>query len=293
MRPFALHSTSFAQGIFKSKKAEIYENAPYSFDVACGKIFGSDVSVYPWRSLVSLFFPKCRRFNASNYNELSYTYKLYYTAKRFYQVDSVSSLCQSILIDLANMDIHNADVYNYRGVSGKTYFLRFVANLIYPIDVNGYPLDDFHFYCIPLHLVDTIKNSLASLFYTSNHFIKFCCDGDMSLFDSRLNDIINYYQHSDYVRLCDQYRKQEANITSISIGDVSYLYCFYDNINIETDDAGTKYYSLNDYEVYLYDRLFNFKPFVDFVASVNSDWENSVKHKVLNDRNNIFCLTKN
>lgn len=103
-----------------------------------------------------------------------------------------------------------------------------------------------------------------------------------------LHKIIDYYKHRDYLNLKHQYQLQEQYADKFIQGDISYLYTLYDNVPIEEDDDGVRYFSLNDYEVYLYESLYLFEPYQEFVSYINEEWSKNVKHKFLNDQNEIF-----
>lgn len=291
VRPFAHHSRNFAKSLFTSKKKEIYAATPKSFDEACSTVFGSDADVYPWRSIVSLFYPKCKKFNSSTYSELSYTYSILSTAQSAYSLKKVSDLTNAVLKDIIDFHHDSQSVYttlNKVSSFSREYISAFICNLIFPLDNDGFPVLDFDFSKLTSKEIKSYKNRIASIFYCSNHFLKFCCDGDSHKTDMMLHKIIDYYHHRDYLNLKRQYQLQEQYAEKYIQGDISYLYSLYDNVPIEIDDAGVRYFSLNDYEVYLYDSLYHFEPYQEFVSYVNDEWSKNVKHKYLNDQNEIF-----
>ncbi len=291
VRPFAHHSRDFAKSVFTSKKKEIYEATPKSFDEACSEVFGNDVDVYPWRSIVSLFYPKCKRFNSSNYSELSFTYQILRRAQRAYKLQKVSEIVNAVFKDIIAFHHDYKSVYTIKNkvsFTTREYISAFICNLISPLDRYGFPVLDFDFSKLSLYELEKYKIRIASIFYCSNHFFKFCCDGDWSKTDMMLLKIIDFYNHRDYLNLKHQYQIQEQFADKYIQGDISYLYTLYDNVPIEEDDSGVRYFSLNDYEVYLYDSLFLFEPYQDFVAYINEEWSKNVKHKYLNDQNEIF-----
>lgn len=291
LRPFAHHSRNFAKSLFTIKKQEIYEASPKAFDESCVQVFGSDSDVYPWRSVVSLFYPKCKRFNSSTYSELSYTYTILSTAQSAYSLKKVSDLVNVVLNDIIDFHHDSQSVYttlNKVSSFSREYISAFICNLIFPLDKDGFPVLDFDFSKLTTKEIELYKNRIASIFYCSNHFLKFCCDGDCHKTDLMLHKIIDFYNHRDYLNLKRQYQLQEEFADKYIQGDISYLYTLYDNVPIEVDDAGVRYFSLNDYEVYLYDSLYLFEPYQEFVAYVNDEWSKNVKHKYLNDQNEIF-----
>lgn len=296
IRPFAIHSTQFAQGFYRRQKEKIYELSPNSFDVIMREVNGSTSRSYPWRSLVSLFFPKCRRFNSSNFDEILYTYKLLPTARKLYHFDSISQLSNQVLNDIIIRSVSYDDIFDLKSkkYKAKEFFLAFICNLLVsPENRSRYVFaEQSHVTLIKL------RDSLASLFYLSNHFIEFCCNGvsDNEVVIPVLRKIVEFYSHQNYNQLCEQYRQQEILLNDFSDKDVaSALFYFYDNTfeREYLDDDSVHYFVLNDYEVYLYKSLSSFEFYQDFLQRVNDNWKNSVKHKVLNDQNEIFCYDNN
>ena len=296
LRPFAIHSQGFAQGFYKSKKKEIYENAPQSFDVILRTV-GDDVSkTYPWRSLVALFFPKCRRFNSLSHNALVYSYRLLPTAKKFYKFDTIADLSNQVLNDLMFKDYDYRDLFksDYSlSSSSKDCFLQYIYILLYDNDFME-RIKDFD-YCITNCDMITLKRmrqSISQMFYVSNHFIEFCNDGrsDYKSVSNTVTLIERFYSYQDYKNLCNMYDEQSSVITDSDM--LSYLYFWYDNVFERVDDDDLHYFVLNDYDVHLYSALCNSPFYQSFLHKVNEHWIKSVKHKVLNDKNEIFCNSK-
>lgn len=292
IRPFSLHSTSFALGLFKGEKEKVYEYAPYSFDDACHEIFSSDVSVYPWRSLVSLFFPKVRRFSSSDSRTLRYAYLCSENLLENCKVDSVRDLTNLVLnhfVRAFNTDNKNdRTISNYdSGIPALNNFLIYVnsTTLIYDHYDEPCQLYQFDWSNIYDYVIKTLKSAITSIYYTSKHFIEFCCDSDPSLYTYRIKQIREFYSHLDYYRLKNQLSEQSAWINDDT---VNYLYYWYDNCPLQVDDDGTRYFVLSDYQVYLYQILQDSPFYLDFLARLNIKFENSVKHKALNDLNHIF-----
>lgn len=135
----------------------------------------------------------------------------------------------------------------------------------------------------------SIKNSVASLLYLSSHFIQFVCDGDLSLVTDRIRKIIKFYNIRDYDNLTAHFELQSTLLSDCSDEDTSLLFYLYDNVFERSDDAGVRYFVLSDYEVRLY-RYLTEIPYYEVFKQVTSDYYNkSVKHKKLNDLNEIFC----
>ena len=293
IRPFCLHSQKFAQRFYQDKKAEIYENENFRFtDIV--RTVGSTVSnTYAWRSLVSAFFPKCRGFNSLSFPQLTFSYLLLQHAKRFYGNDKkISELTELICSDLFSHSWKYEEFVFSSKTRTKDYFLYFVHRNITRCDdvfVISSTERKWRYCDLSLEQWQSIKQSVASLLYMSSHFIQFVCDGNISLASDRIRKICVFYSNRDYDNLVSQYSLQDILLSDCSDDDTSLLYYLYDNVFDRSDDAGVRYFVLNDYEVRLY-RYLTEIPYYEVFKQVTSDYYNkSVKHKHLNDLNEIFC----
>ena len=293
IRPFCLHSQKFAQRFYQAKKAEIYENENFRFADISRTVGNSVADTYAWRSLVSAFFPKCRGFNSLSLPELTFSYLLLQHARKFYGQDKkISELTESICSDLFSHS-WKYEEFKYTPCSGSfAYFLYFVhRNVTRCDDVYVFESNTRKWrYCdLSFDQWQSIKQSVASLLYLSSHFFQFVCDGDLSLVTDRIRKIIKFYNYRDYDNLIALYELQTTLLSDCSDEDTSLLYYLYDNVFERSDDAGVRYFVLNDYEVRLY-RYLSEIPYYKVFQQVTSDYYNkSVKHKELNDLNEIFC----
>ena len=293
IRPFCLHSQKFAQRFYQNKKAEIYENENFRFTDLVRTVGSSVSDTYAWRSLVSAFFPKCRGFNTLSFPELTFSYLLLQHAKRFYGKDKkISELTELICSDLFSHSWKFEEFSYSSKTRTKDYFLYFVhRNVTRCDDVFVVSSSERKWrYCdLSLEQWQSIKQSVASLLYMSSHFIQFVCDGEVSLASDRIRKICVFYSNRDYDNLVSQYTLQVTLLTDCSDEDTSLLYYLYDNVFERSDDAGVRYFVLSDYEVRLY-RYLTEIPYYKVFLQVTSDFYNkSVKHKELNDLNEIFC----
>lgn len=293
VRPFCLHSQKFAQRFYQNQKTEIYENENFRFDDIERQI-GSSISVtISWRSLVAAFFPKCRGFNFLSSTELTYSYTILRHARRFYGSDKkISEIVDFLCRDLYSASFDDKAFSFTRLTGSKEYLLYFINRCVTRCDDVFYlSYGERHWrYCdLPYSLWQSVKQSIASMLYLSNHFLEFVCDGDVSLVPLRLRQICSFYSNRDYDNLCSQYELQETLLSDCSDEDTSLLYYLYDNVFVKEDDANIKYFVLNDYEVRLF-RYLSELPYFQYFLQVSSiRYNDSVKHKELNDLNNIFC----
>lgn len=293
LRPFCLHSQKFAQRFYQTQKAEIYENENFRFTDIMRQVGNKISSTYAWRSLVSAYFPKCRGYNFLSHAELTYSYTLLSTCQKFFGKDKkISEIVDSISHDLMDHSYFTGEFEYTPNTGTYQYLLYFIhRNLTKCDDTYVLSCSDRKWrYCdLSYEQWQSIRSSIASMLYLSSHFLKFVCDGDMSLVHTRLNSIIRFYETRDYDNLVSQYELQSTLLSDCSDEDTSLLYYIYDNVFEHSDDAGVRYFVLNDYEVRLYRYLTDLPYYNMFVTSTNEYYNNSMKHKELNDMNEIFC----
>lgn len=298
LRPFCLHSQNFALGFYKSQKEKIYENVDGTFDAIVRVVNGKNAPTLSWRSLVSCFFPKCRRFNSLALPEITYSYLLLQTCSKLYNKTKVSDLVEAICFDLYNssrLSIDDFSCYSHYGKGTREYLLYFIDKFILSIREKwdtylSQRHGVFAYRNLPYdYWKQYVKPCIASMLYTSKHFQTFVCDDDLSKehVDLMISKILKFYQCADYRRLVNQYLQQESmNITTFNVAD--YLPYLYDNVFPTYEFNGVRYYAVHD-ELYSYKLLNSLPLYRLFVEQVNTQWQFSVKHKVLNDQNDIFC----
>jgi hypothetical protein len=293
IRPFCLHSQKFAQRFYQAQKAEIYENEDFRFTDIMRSVGCSVSSTYAWRSLVSAFFPKCRGFNLLSPPELTYSYTLLSTVKKFYGKDlKISQIVELICRDLLHHSYTIGEFSYIRNSGTLAYLLYFIHRNLTRCDdtyVLSTSVSKWRYCDLSLDQWNSIKTSIASMLYLSSHFIKFVCDGDMRLVHQRLQSIIRFYQLRDYDNLVSQYDLQTTLLSDCSDEDTSLLYYLYDNVFESSDDAGVRYFVLSDYDVRLFRYLSELPYYHLFLDVTNEYYNRSIKHKELNDMNEIFC----
>lgn len=293
VRPFCLHSQRFAQRFYQNQKEEIYEAENFRFADIMRKVGNSVSNTYAWRSLVSAFFPKCRGFNFLSVPELTFSYLLLQHARKFYGKEKkISELTECICSDLFSHSWKYEEFKSTTSTGSFAFFLYFIhRNVTRCDDVFVFESNTRKWrYCdLSSSQWISIKNSVASLLYLSSHFIHFVCDGDLSLVTDRIRKIIKFYNNRDYDNLVSQYSLQDTLLADCSDDDTSLLYYLYDNVFERSDDSGVRYFVLSDYEVRLYRYLTDIPYFHIFQQVVSDYYNKSVKHKELNDLNEIFC----
>lgn len=245
-KPFTTHSLFFAKGFYKDKRKEVYENEPERFITQRRTVSSKNVEFTPWRSLTSMFFPRCKFYSRKSYGELYNSYTILRRVKAAYGDRPLPELAEMIaMTDYVSPE--NQFVYDYFNVGS--------------------------FRCFNEETVASFISSIASELYISKHFLEFCVPGFSEHFV--LRRIIDYYKARDYHNLveryknmCDYYEKWQYNIR-----DPDWWKLFYDNTLTECE---------------YFDKLSKTPAYHNFIVNSSLRYAKSIKHKKLNDLNNIF-----
>lgn len=297
LKPFSSHSNFFAQEFYRRKKEEIYENAPSSFAVLCRVLNAKNVEVRPWRSLTALFFPRCRDFSNKSYRELYESYTVLRECEQEFKFTSVSHLT-GILLSMVQ-DFINEDYV----VPSDHYSPR--IQKIFRILGIDFGLYRFH-QTKTGNFLDYYRNRIYSDLSISQRFLYFCCK-DCSDYGDRcrtLDMICNYYSYRDMSNLRDMYSAQLDYLSEYPSESPLSLLLFYDNSFPPygfSHDYKAFHAFLDSCDVSSYDKtecLFKRITFVDMLKSnpmfknyrctIEERFERGIKHKKLNDLNNIF-----
>ncbi len=284
--PFSSHSIGFAQSFYQNAKEEIYENEPSYFVQTLRLCYAGITELHPWRSLVSLYFPKVVGYRRMSYNELSYSYKLFAKARNIYKTDSVTEIVDHVINDLLTTCLSSEDYGVLVNPSMKEEFLTFCAyygSVVYH-ELKAYICDNIS------DEYDKLRARICHLFYVSKHFHVFCCDGNTNLYRKRISQIKRYYDYVDYERLRDQYNTYNDKLEYNGNGVIPYL---YDNFNdgLPYFDCSMPYMSefLEKYLSNLDEENYkSLNSYIDLCYNTEVSFSNSIKHKSLNDANNIF-----
>lgn len=294
LRPFCLHSTNYALRFYKGQKEKVYEDVTTSFDAFLRPLDGSPSRTYPWRSLVSLFFPKCKSYGLKDYYQLLYSYTVLWQIRRFYTDVTMSSLISHLYSDMSNYQLGCRN-----------------SLCVHHITLLNFLLDEI---CLPEWKSDTLLHELSkdetekalhrlySVVHVSMHFLSFVCDDDYNKAPEMLTKIIDYYKYQDYKCLTSSLSLQEDVSKDVNINFTEIIRSFYDNIHVVTDDDDDEYYMYvqfynetycnllpSEYGIYIQSSLQENPLYVEFCNYVNEKFNASIKHKKLNDANDIFC----
>ena len=259
-RPFCVHSTRLGQEILGRERDKIYELSFPEFVNRSAQIGNKSVSFRVWVSYFAYYFPKCRSFTGKSVTELYWIYTIYERA------------CRTFLSPVASpesaLDVAKSVYEYFKGVN--LGYLSPVAN-----DYDEHTVDILSQFFDPdywrrLQTEKNVLQSIYTLLLVSRHFLDFCCSGikDYNYRIQIIRKIKDFYTYLDYTRLTDWYRNQQEWFESDLLSDDDWPF-FYDNV--DTDK-----------------RLSECRVFKEFVASYKKMFVNKIKHKKLNDANDIF-----
>lgn len=261
VRPFAVHSSHLGEKVFEATREEIYENEFESVIKRSIPYFSTDSDVTMWRSLKTYYFPKCKGYSTKSEQERLYTYKLYVTAYRWTGETCLATqariIVNSMLIRYYNLDMAD-DIYYYDDTL-LDYFVK--SSMFNPRDNKDKPLE---------HYIDDIFRRVYMELRLSKHFHRFVCKGFLNLYKPMLEKIDKFWSDNELYNLKNQ------------IQDI-YDYCLSDWFENEEDLQF--FYHNRGFDL---DKFKQTKVYNTFVEVTTKNATNAVKHKKLNDANNIF-----
>ena len=306
-RPFSSHSVRFAQGFLQGQKEKIYENGPEYFARLSVPVGANVVEFMPWRSLASRYFPKCRNYNSLSLSELYTAYTILSRARSdFGSQWSLTQLSELIvnshilntttrfflgmspLVSLYSLnEFKDDEQFVYKDMSGSFYFRSERSELV-KLAAAYINFEDYR----------PDAQSVYRDLLLSKHFIEFVCDGrlDYQFVMSRIRKICDYYNYIDYCNLTDWYQKMSDYADRRGPRGLINFYDFepgqsrLDSVVVNWLRNNTAY-SADGYTFEIpgfSDSLENDVEFQVFRSLTDSDFEKSIKHKKLNDMNNIF-----
>lgn len=307
VRPFCLHSVRFAQGFYKDKAKEIYKNA-FSRFVRTSRVIGAkNVSFCAWRSLKTTFYPRCSEYNFKSVSELYYSYTILLQAYRRYGKKGITQLTKEIVSDV--LQDEKKLFYDSYGRLDDSKCSKDLLIMYF----RKSSCDDA---CLP--------SRVASDLYLSKHFLIFCVPNmypnedytSSFVIHKAVEKIISFYNFVDLFNLASMY--DSMNDYYEEYHDIyGYIY-YYNNFPLLSfDDVSNKlsvdaskfnYYCsrslpyeftnfletlcLTYYSFYMhrYSKFENLPIVQEFRGKSVVSFDSHMKHKKLNDANNIFCL---
>ena len=298
IKPFSSHSVRFAQGFYQSKKEEIYETPPLQFAKQCRTVVGRNVEFSCWRSLASAFFPKCRDFDGKSYSELLQAYTILRTAKKIYGNEPISYIAHAIYSDGSDNECTRYFSYAYDIETKKK---RLDARKFMKFTPESVPSPVITTEETVLLSWQRAVNAITSELYISKHFLEQVCKNDSyHEIERKIHKIQDFYKEIEYDRLCDWYSSQERYFQNDN-ALLRDMFLFFDNIYTSPKDWRKNTPAVNNWLLergftelggFLYpdvdDKIQNNFLYKAYRIEVTDRFNKSIKHKELNDRNNIF-----
>ena len=261
IRPRCCHSFHLGFSFFQKDIEKIYEKGLAFFDETDYVIGGKSVHIKPPLRFRSYLYPRCIGYSLSSKSCLYEKYRFLYTLKRLFP--EVSCIDYLDLISGFLLGVYEVPP----GVCSSLY--PFLSQSI--PDFERSQIDEK--YC---------RSVVYNLIACSRHFINFCCNGDMSLFDLRFEQLYKFYKDLDYSRLTDWYKAIEE-YQELYPGHSLYL--FYE---CPTMAYGEEEYNRSTLEFH---RQCNLNPvYQESLYDLYIKYDKSIKHKEQNDKNRIFMI---
>lgn len=261
-RPKSCHSVRYALPVLEGEFKKVYKNEPDRFVRYVVREYNGVLSTSaPWRSFKSYLFPKCQGYSMLTKSERVKIYNGLTTLERIYGTNQLA-------VDYLRLIY--AD-YNNGRVPER------VARILFNLNPNGDGYD------LP------VPDILLQRIYQFFHYRKLMRLADLTSIQLVCN-IDKFYSSMDYTNLIEQYQILNESETVFSPGEYEMFSKVYWNPNF-LDDRFEEYTEVNGI---MFENSFLVKMYKNstFYAIVRTSCENafsrSIKHKELNDLNNIF-----
>lgn len=259
-RPKSSHSSLLAIPFCKDEFKEIYRTQPSGLIRPVVRFKdGVRSTSAPWRSFKSYLFPKCFGYASKSFHERVHTYGLLQTLiKRYGEQSTIKDYLPLIKRDYNN-NLLRPDI----------------ANSLLASDDNGYiyPTDDI----------------LLGRLYQLRHYQKLMYTFGLSSYQLTRN-IDTFYSSLDYQNLIEMYStiiESEHVLSSSDYELFSQVYAY----NSQYYEPDTIQYNGILLEVDLVKDLYKKSAlYTRLVNSRKTAYQQSIKHKYLNDLNNIFII---
>ena len=248
--PFSTHSFFLGMARYKSLRKNVYDLPFEQVIKYVLPVDGQYITFNVFRSFLAYFFPKCKGYSVRSTSERYKLYTIYDKAVTIYQyyVQTVDTPSCMELAKLIYALAQNDEACNLHAVVG--YFNR-------EYDLQYYRDEDFY---------NKVLQSIYRELSVSKHFLTFVCDNDTyGERIKKLHIIEEFYKYQEYQFMVNNYQKMEELITDET---AHFVPLFYDS-ECEYSIEDTPFYGA-------------------FRSQIDERFERSIKHKKLNDANNIF-----
>lgn len=297
-KPFALHSNHLGEMVLKKNREEIYRSSAQDVIQRSVPISNKVSDIRLWRSLTVTYFPRCKEYSLRTESERLQAYRAFHECREIYDTSVLTEQVDNILSDIVSIfeDIDcrleiNQKFYDLnrkyhmldtdfddvaRRYNDEYYDLLSNVSSNYLTSRKGRIISYFLVSCKinpqDLYTRKSYEKCFRKVYMElrlSRHFIDFCCNSMMSEVYRMYKKIESFWNDLDYLNLVHQYQSMEEFCDSHYENEED-LQMFYSNVLHDMD-----YYKDSPY-------------YKSMKWQTEINYENSVKHKKLNDLNNIF-----
>lgn len=261
-RPFSCHSRFLGQGFLASESKKVYATSVRDFIKRSVPLNGVNKEFDLWRSCYLVFYPKCKGFTRKSSSERLYSYKLFDTCQRLFPyAKSILEVAREIVMHLT-FYVYGKQHSLTELDSANRCLLTYFRDSLNVRDIyleNG--LDTIK--------LDRMVYNVYSELLVSRHFLEFCCRTAEMPPLSMLHRIEEFYSDLDMLRLNEFYENQSVYFAQdfVDADDIVYM---YNNTRFSID-------SFKQSQTYR-----------SFEQTTFEIWQSRIKHKILNDANQLF-----
>lgn len=274
-RPKSYHSNYLGEKVFESQFTDIYADASYKSLSASVSIGKDVVTANAWRSYFCRLFPRCIRFASLSFAEKLRVYRIISEARLY--VSGVDSVCE--LADKTVGFLLHGITTTLDDSSAKDFFSYMSSLIDYPLNFLGAcEMDD--------DMYDRLVSRCYRILLCSRLFFRICdriSEDESLMVLLGLKDL--HLRPDDYNFSAVVLKVVEKFYSSY---ELSKLEMFYKSQQTLYDDKLMSLFYDNCNDGFWRERLVDFQPFKQFKKVSMDSFYKSVKHKTLNDLNNIF-----
>lgn len=258
-RPKQSHSSRMGLPIFEGEFTEIYKHEPTRFVRYVKHVRDGKVSMSaPWRSFKCFLFPRCYGYTYKDFYQRVATYNCLSSLIRRYGTQKIVDYLPLLKADFLN------GILPHR-----------ILNAIFTPDYDGYKLP-----------TDEI---LLSRLYALSHYKYLMDTFDLSSLQLCIN-IDKFYSALDYENLKEMYGTIQESEHILSPSDYELFSQCYAYQSQLSDDDVIEFNGMLLEVSWLKDSYYKSNLYAGLANSRAASYQKSVKHKYLNDLNNIFLV---
>lgn len=259
-QPKCTHSIQLGETIFKDSIEKVHQQTAIDFVRRCMPVGNRSAEFSLWRSLQNYYYPKCKGYAFKSSSELYNTYTIISKARSITGLSRPYQIAKTITQMIRNRSKYGlstiiSEAYNYL----IDWFIYETEHVELPFTSDCYKYDYW----------PKLQQKIYRVLFTSAHFVDVVCNGDSNLFRTKIRDISQFYIDLECVYFYNMLEQEDIIMKSGNDSEIKYLYT---NILTEKD--------LSD--------LMDTKVSRTFKEVTIKNYENSMKHKRMNDEFDLF-----